>query len=88
MIKKIYDQQIYIYVHILTVDLFFVGFHLESVNLLQFWHLEGSIRLGGFHLHGQEGHNQRKVRITQISDQGNTNPDKNILLYLQCVLEI
>ena len=50
MIKKIYDQQIYIYVHILTVDLFFVGFHLESVNLLQFWHLEGSMRLGGLHL--------------------------------------
>ena len=29
---------------------------------------------------GQARHNQRKVRITQISDQGNTNPDKNILL--------
>ena len=33
---------------------------------------------------GQQGQNRRKVRITQISDQGNTNPDKNIYNVMNC----
>ena len=36
--------------HINCDFLFLIGFHLESVDLLQFWHLEGSMRLRGLHL--------------------------------------
>ena len=34
----------------MTINLFFIGFHLESVDLLQFGNLEGSMRLCGLHL--------------------------------------